>query len=118
MDCGEEKNCGIYMIEPKPIRWHPELFSYAKKLKITCFSTPFDISAVDLLEKLKCPFYKISSFEMNDFPLLDRVIRTKKPIIISTGTAELSEIKEVMNYVKEKFKQNIFFYCVVTIQLH
>ena len=108
-----EKLWNLYDRAKTPYEWHPELFSYAKKLKITCFSTPFDISAVDLLEKLKCPFYKISSFEMNDFPLLDRVIRTKKPIIISTGTAELSEIKEVMNYVKKKNSNKIsLLYCV------
>ncbi len=108
-----EKLWNLYDRAKTPYEWHSKLFSYAKKLKITCFSTPFDVSAVDLLEKLKCPFYKISSFEMNDFPLLERVIRTKKPMIISTGTADLKEIKEVMNYVKKKKSNTVsLLYCV------
>ena len=108
-----EKLWNLYDKAKTPYEWHPELFAYAKKLKITCFSTPFDIEAVDLLEKLKCPFYKISSFEMNDFPLLERVIKTKKPIIISTGTANFNEIKEVMKFVKKKkVKKVSLLYCV------
>ena len=96
-----------------PYSWHKDLFDYAKKLKITCFSTPFDGNAVDLLEKLNCPFYKISSFEMNDFPLLQKVIKTKKPIIISTGTSSLKEIKQVMKFVKKNHAKKIsLLYCV------
>ena len=103
----------LYDRAKTPYSWHKDLFDYAKKLKITCFSTPFDSEAVDLLEKLNCPFYKISSFEMNDFPLLQKVIKTKKPIIISTGTSNLREIKEVMNFVKKnKAKKVSLLYCV------
>jgi len=108
-----EKLWNLYDKAKTPYEWHPELFAYAKKLKITCFSTPFDTEAVDLLEKLKCPFYKISSFEMNDFPLLERVIKTKKPIIISTGTSNFNEIKEVMKFVKKKKAKKVsLLYCV------
>ena len=108
-----EKLWDLYDRAKTPYSWHKDLFDYAKKLKITCFSTPFDSEAVDLLEKLNCPFYKISSFEMNDFPLLQKVIKTKKPIIISTGTSNLKEIKEVMNFVKKnKAKKVSLLYCV------
>jgi pseudaminic acid synthase len=108
-----EKLWDLYDRAKTPYSWHKDLFDYAKKLKITCFSTPFDSEAVDLLEKLNCPFYKISSFEMNDFPLLQKVIKTKKPIIISTGTSSLREIKDVMNFVKKnKAKKVSLLYCV------
>ena len=108
-----EKLWNLYDRAKTPYEWHKDLFAYAKKLEITCFSTPFDAEAVDLLEKLNCPFYKISSFEMNDFPLLEKVISTKKPIIISTGTSSFKEIKEVMNFVRRKNVKKIsLLYCV------
>ena len=108
-----EKLWNLYDRAKTPYSWHKDLFLYAKKLKITCFSTPFDSEAVDLLEKLKCPFYKISSFEMNDYTLLERVIKTKKPIIISTGTSTLKEISDVMQFIKKRKVKNIsLLYCV------
>ena len=109
-----EKLWNLYDRAKTPYEWHPELFKYAKKLKMTCFSTPFDANAVDLLEKLKCPFYKISSFEMNDLPLIEKVLATKKPLILSTGTSSFKEIKSVMSFIrKKKAKNNIsLLYCV------
>ena len=109
-----ERLWNLYDRAKTPYEWHPKLFSYAKKLKITCFSTPFDSNAVDLLEKLKCPFYKISSFEMNDLPLIEKVLNTKKPLILSTGTSSLKEIRDVMNFIrKKKSKTEIsLLYCV------
>ena len=108
-----EKLWSLYDRAKTPYAWHSELFKYSKKLNITCFSTPFDFDAVDLLEKLKCPFYKISSFEMNDFPLIKRIAKTQKPIILSTGTASLKEITETMNYIKSlKVKKISILYCV------
>ena len=80
-----------------PLEWHKELFEYAKKLKINIFSTPFDETAVDFLEELKCPIYKVASFEMTDLPLIKKIASTGKPIIISTGMANLEEIKETYN---------------------
>ena len=65
-----------------PWEWHQKLFSLAKKLKIESFSSPFDETAVDLLEKLRCPAYKIASAEINHIPLLERVAKTKKPVIL------------------------------------
>ena len=103
----------LYEKAQTPFEWHKELFNYAKKLKITCFSTPFDESAVDLLESLNCPFYKIASFEMNHVPLIKRVAKTKKPIIISTGMANLKEIDLAYKTAKKNgAKEIILLYCV------
>ena len=96
-----------------PFEWHKELFDYARKLKITCFSTPFDESAVDLLETLNCPFYKVASFEMNHIPLIKKIARTRKPIIISTGMANLKEIDLAYETAKKnKAGEIILLYCV------
>jgi len=103
----------LYEKAQTPFEWHKELFNYAKKLKITCFSTPFDETAVDLLESLNCPFYKVASFEMNHIPLIKRVAKTKKPIIISTGMANLKEIDLAYKTAKKNgAKEIILLYCV------
>ena len=68
-----------------PFEWHKQLFKYAKKIGILCFSSPFDSEAVDLLESINCPIYKLSSFEITDFSLIKKISKTKKPMIISTG---------------------------------
>jgi len=103
----------LYEKAQTPFEWHKELFNYAKKLKITCFSTPFDETAVDLLESLNCPFYKIASFEMNHIPLIKRVSQTKKTIIISTGMANLKEIDLAYKTAKKNgAKEIILLYCV------
>jgi pseudaminic acid synthase len=103
----------LYKKAQTPFAWHEELFNYAKKIKITCFSTPFDESAVDLLENLNCPFYKVASFEMNHIPLIKKVAQTKKPIIISTGMANLKEIDLAYKTAKKSgAKEIILLYCV------
>jgi pseudaminic acid synthase len=103
----------LYEKAQTPFEWHKELFNYAKKLKITCFSTPFDESAVDLLETLNCPFYKVASFEMNHIPLIKKIARTRKPIIISTGMANLNEIDLAYRTAKKnKAGEIILLYCV------
>ena len=103
----------LYAKAQTPFEWHKELFDYAKKLKITCFSTPFDESAVDLLESLNCPFYKVASFEMNHIPLIKKIAQTKKPIIISTGMANLREIDLAYKTAKNNgAKEIILLYCV------
>ena len=103
----------LYAKAQTPFEWHKELFDYARKLKITCFSTPFDESAVDLLETLNCPFYKVASFEMNHIPLIKKIARTRKPIIISTGMANLKEIDLAYRTAKKnKAGEIILLYCV------
>ena len=83
-----------------PYEWHEALFNKAKEIGITMFSTPFDSTAVDLLERLNTPVYKIASFEMIDHPLLHRIAETGKPIIMSTGMATDSEIKESIDVLR------------------
>ena len=103
----------LYEKAQTPFEWHKELFDYAKKLRIACFSTPFDESAVDLLESLNCPFYKVASFEMNHIPLIKRIAQTKKKIIISTGMANLKEIDLAYKTAKNNgAKEIILLYCV------
>jgi pseudaminic acid synthase len=103
----------LYEKAQTPFEWHKELFDYAKKLRITCFSTPFDESAVDLLENLNCPFYKVASFEMNHVPLIKKIAQTRKPIIISTGMANLKEIDLAYKTAKKNgAKEIILLYCV------
>ncbi|GAA6134919.1 pseudaminic acid synthase [Oceaniserpentilla sp. 4NH20-0058] len=86
----------LYSEAYTPFEWHKPLFDYAHSIDLTCFSTPFDESAVDLLEDLNAPAYKIASFEAIDLPLIQYVARTKKPMIISTGMANLTEIEEAV----------------------
>jgi len=103
----------LYEKAQTPFEWHKELFDYAKKIKITCFSTPFDESAVNLLENLNCPFYKVASFEMNHIPLIKKIAQTKKLIIISTGMANLKEIDLAYKTAKKNgAKEIILLYCV------
>ncbi len=103
----------LYKKAQTPFEWHKELFDYAKKIKITCFSTPFDETAVDLLESFNCPFYKVASFEMNHIPLIKRIAQTRKPIIISTGMANLKEIDLAYKTAKKYgAKEIILLYCV------
>ena len=103
----------LYKKAQTPFEWHKDLFDYAKKLKIVCFSTPFDDSAVDLLESLKCPLYKVASFEITDIPLIKKIARTKKIMIISTGMANLKEIDLAYKVAKKNgAREIILLYCV------
>ncbi|MBO6577017.1 MAG: pseudaminic acid synthase [Rhodothermales bacterium] len=84
----------LYQEAQTPWDWHPQIFARSAELGMLCFSTPFDLAAVNFLEDLGSPAYKIASFESNHLPLLEAVASTGKPVIMSTGMATLAELDE------------------------
>ena len=97
----------LYKKAYTPWEWHEALFKEAQKNELLCFSSPFDKTAVDFLEKLNVPAYKIASFEITDIPLIEYVASKGKPVIISTGIAEMSDIELAIDACKRMGNDDI-----------
>ena len=110
------KNVSLWNLYKKaqtPYSWQKALFQYAKSINIKCFSTPFDEEGLTILENLNCPIYKISSYEIDDLPLIKSVALTNKPIIISTGTSTLATIEKTISYIRKYNNSPLaILYCV------
>ena len=103
----------LYREAETPYEWFSDLFNYAEKIDIPIFSTPFDETAVDLLQSLNSPAYKIASFELTDLPLIKYVAKSGKPIILSTGLASIDEIKESVDLIKNEGVNDIaLLHCI------
>ena len=103
----------LYKEAYTPFEWHKELFDFAKDKDITLFSSPFDETAVDLLQDLGAPAYKIASFELVDLPLIKRAAECAKPLLMSTGMASLDEVREALNVaLKYGCGDVLLFHCI------
>lgn len=105
----------LYQKAHTPWKWHEPIFEKCRKLGMICFSTPFDETAVDFLETLNTPCYKIASFENTDIPLIRKVAATGKPLILSTGMATAAELDEAIRTARESgCKDIILLKCTST----
>jgi len=97
----------LYETAYTPWEWQPKLKKIAEELGLVCFSSPFDLTAIDFMEKMDMLVYKIASFEITDIPLIRKAAQTGKPIIISTGIAELADIELALKTCKEEGNENV-----------
>lgn len=105
----------LYKEAYTPWEWHKPIMDRARELGMMCFSSPFDETAVDFLEELNVPMYKIASFENTHFPLLKKVAQTGKPVIMSTGVITLEDLNESVDYLKKNgCKELILLKCTST----
>jgi pseudaminic acid synthase len=104
---GGRSHFDLYEEAHTPWQWHEKLFDFARQIGIQIFSTPFDKSAVDLLEELNTPLYKIASLESGDIPLIKYIAKTQKPIIASTGASTLDEIDDLVEAILSEGNTNL-----------
>lgn len=97
----------LYKEAYTPWEWQPKLKKIAEEIGLICFSTPFDKSAVDFLEKMQMPAYKVASFEIIDIPLIEYIASKGKPVILSTGIATLNDIESALTSVRKTVNENI-----------
>ena len=112
---GPWKNMYLWDLYKKactPFDWHSEAFKIAKRFNKKMFSSPFSLRAVDHLEKFKCPLYKIASFEITDFKLIDYIASKKKKVILSTGMSTIPEIKNALKVINKYHNNVAILHCV------
>ncbi len=97
----------LYKTAYTPWEWQADIISAAREIGIDCFSTPFDATAVDFLEELEVPVYKVASFEVMDIPLLRKIARTGKPMLMSTGMATIGQIQDAVDTVRAEGAEQI-----------
>lgn len=97
----------LYQEAYTPWEWQPRLMEEANKIGLECFSSPFDFSSVDFLEKINVPAYKIASYEINDIPLIRKIAKLHKPIIFATGIAYPEDIERALNVCKEEGNEDV-----------
>lgn len=97
----------LYQEAFTPWEWQPELLKYANELEMECFSSPFDPTAVDFMEEMNMPAYKIASFEINDIPLIRKIAQLGKPMIFATGIAYLEDIERALQVCKEEGNEQV-----------
>ncbi len=97
----------LYQKAYTPWEWQGELVEYANNLGLTCFSSPFDLTAVDFMDEIGMPAYKVASYEINDIPMIRKIAKKGKPIIISTGTAYLEDIERALRVCKEEGNEDV-----------
>lgn len=97
----------LYREAYTPWEWQPELLRYANELGLECFSSPFDFTAVDFMEEMDMPAYKIASFEINDIPLIRKIAKLGKPMIFATGIAYLEDIERALRVCREEGNEQV-----------
>ena len=102
----------LYQEIAMPLEWTASLFEHARQVGITIFSSPFDEEAVELLQSLDAPCYKIASFEANDYPLVQKALSTGKPLIISTGVSSFTQLQELIATLRLPLDQVALLHCV------